>query len=203
MVLVAVAPSLVAGAWLLASGLGVTQQPGPAPEPTPFTVSGQVADPAEALVRDEQSAPQLAPDRLAIPSLGIEAPLVPGTISRRSLEIPDDPATLTLYEGGGEPCGTTGTVLAAGHVVSRGTRGALWPLHRIEPRATAWLSCGDGALTTWRVVGVEVTRKRDLPQDVFDRSGPRRLVVVTCGGPVMPDGHYRDNVIVHLAPVGG
>lgn len=188
--------SLATGAWLLARGLDAPAAPEPVPEPVPFTA------PAGAPVPDieEPSSPGLAADRLAIPSLGIEAPLVRAGVSGHSLDIPDDPGSLTLYDDGGDPCGTTGTVLLAGHVVSRGVRGALWPLHAIEPGARAWLTCGDGTLTAWTAVAVDVTAKRDLPQDLFASTGPHRLVVVTCGGPVMPDGHYRDNVIVYFEP---
>lgn len=44
----------------------------------------------------------------------------------------------------------------------------------------------------------------DLPQGLATRDGVRRLVLVTCGGPVIerPDGrHYRDTVVAYATPV--
>ena len=47
----------------------------------------------------------------------------------------------------------------------------------------------------YRVTSVRRVRKQALPTSIYTRTGPARLVLVTCGGPF--DGrHYRDNVIV-------
>jgi hypothetical protein len=57
-------------------------------------------------------------------------------------------------------------------------------------------------VTHWRVVSVRAYPKAELPHLVWagDR-GPRRLVLVTCGGPVLPDGSgYADNVLVIARP---
>ena len=56
-------------------------------------------------------------------------------------------------------------------------------------------------MTVWSAVQAAEMPKDELPTDIFNASGERRLVVVTCGGPVMANGHYRDNVIVSFAPV--
>ena len=60
---------------------------------------------------------------------------------------------------------------------------------------------GTGRATHWRVTGLEVRGKGDLP--AFPTTGARRLVLVTCGGPVVdtPSGRrYRDNVVVTAVP---
>jgi hypothetical protein len=115
--------------------------------------------------------------------------------------IPDDPAQVTLYQDGGNPCGTQGTVLLAGHVASKGVHGALWPLAGIRPNAEAWVTCDDGTPTRWRAVSADITDKADLPQDLFDVTGEHSLVIVTCGGDVT-DGHYVQNVIAHFVWAG-
>jgi hypothetical protein len=47
----------------------------------------------------------------------------------------------------------------------------------------------------YRVTSVRRVRKQALPSSLYRRTGPARLVLVTCGGPF--DGHhYRDNIIV-------
>jgi hypothetical protein len=40
-----------------------------------------------------------------------------------------------------------------------------------------------------------------LPASIYSRTGPRRLVLVTCGGPFNQNiGHYRDNIVVTAVP---
>ncbi len=175
-------------------------EPEPAPLPSAFTAS-----PVPRVSIDAAAAKELPPNSLSIPDLGVQAPLLPGEVvtqdGERTLDIPGDPAKLTRYAGGAKPCSSEGTVLVAGHVSSYGVHGALWSLSEIEANAPVAMTCDDGTITTWQVVSVDVTPKAALPQDIFTESGPLRAVLVTCGGPVLADGHYRDNVIVELAPV--
>lgn len=189
---------LAAGGTMIYLGLQPTA-PEPAPLPTAFTAS------PKAQVSVDATAKELPADTLSIPDLGVQAPLLPGEVitkdGGRTLDIPGDPAKLTLYAGGAEPCASEGTVLVAGHVSSYGVHGALWSLSKIEANAPVIMTCADGTATTWQAVSVDVTAKAALPQDIFTDTGPKRAVLVTCGGPVMADGHYRDNVIVELAPV--
>jgi hypothetical protein len=51
---------------------------------------------------------------------------------------------------------------------------------------------------TFRVDSVRLISKRAVPlAEVFDRDGPARLRIVTCGGPYVPArGGYQDNVVV-------
>ena len=45
---------------------------------------------------------------------------------------------------------------------------------------------------------VKIVRKEALPTSIYTRTGPARLVLVTCGGPFnAKTGHYRDNVDRH------
>lgn len=185
-----------AGVAFIVAGLTPTPpEAAPIPEPFVHAVGQPLPDPEPA------PGDPLPADALLIDSLGISAPLLPGAVSNQSLRIPSDPAKLTLYSGGAGPCDPEGTVLLAGHVSSYGVHGALWPLHKIQPGATAFVTCADGTVTAWQAVSVQVEHKDDLPQDVFSDTGDLRLVIVTCGGPVMSNGHYRDNVIVTFAPV--
>jgi hypothetical protein len=52
------------------------------------------------------------------------------------------------------------------------------------------------------VASVRSYLKSKLPTSVFRRTGPARLVLVTCGGPFdAATGHYRDDVVVTAVPV--
>lgn len=176
-------------------------EPEAAPLPSPFSVRPDAPPVPTAPASDPETA-TVAANELAIPSLGVRAPMLEGSIVEgpqgRSLSIPGDPAALTLYEGGATPCDTAGTVLIAGHVSSHGVHGALWSLAQIAPRARVEIGCADGTRTTWEATAVMIVGKDELPQDIFTRQGDLRALIVTCGGPVMPDGHYRDNVLVEL-----
>jgi hypothetical protein len=187
------------GAYMIQLGMNPLPEPAPLPEPF-IVVAGSVEDRP-----DPVEAPAMERSMLAIPSLGVSAAMIPGTIvgegTDRTLQIPPDPARLTVFREGASPCDSNGTVLVAGHVSSSGVHGALWPLAGIRPLAAVYMSCEDGTRTQWEVVAVFVTPKGELSQDIFTSEGRLRAEIVTCGGPVMPDGHYRDNVRVELRRV--
>ncbi len=193
--LIAAVPVLIAGLGLIWAGL----HPGsPQAAPLPAATFGQAA-PASA----PGTAPALAPRRLSIPSLGIEAPIDDsGLTASGDLVIPGDPATVGHWTGGAALSAARGTTVLAGHVDVSGDLGALHPLARIGPGALAYTSDASGRVTAWSVTALEVRRKDDLP--VLPSSGPRRLVIVTCGGPVLrEDGRwtYRDNVLATAVPI--
>jgi hypothetical protein len=190
------------GVWLVVLGL-TPKPPMDAPLPTPFVaehgpVQGTV-DPARSVTVSDLPA-----SYVWIPSLSVYAPTLPGSIvssdAGRSLQMPSDPAVVTWHREGSSPCATKGTVLIAGHVSSYGVKGALYPLSQVRPNAAAYLTCADGTVTRWQVSAVTISPKSELPQDIFTREGRLRVVIVTCGGSVLPDGHYRDNVLVTLLP---
>jgi hypothetical protein len=141
--------------------------------------------------------------RLSIPSLGITAPLIGEPLVHDSLSIPPDVQTVGWWTGGGQLVGSTGTVLVAGHVDWAGQGdGALYPLAGIQPGATICTTAATGAVASWAVSSAIAVAKTTLPQTVFAATGPRRLVVVTCGGAFdSQTGHYADNVVVRATPV--
>lgn len=137
--------------------------------------------------------------RLLIGALGISAPLHEVGVSAGELEIPADPAAVGIWRDGARPGDPTGTVLVSGHVSWDGRRGGLWPLASAGLGDLVELVTPDGTVTHWIVTTADrVLGDQDHP-DLFTRSGPHRLVVVTCGGPVV-DGRYRDLVVVVAEP---
>ncbi|WP_051450157.1 class F sortase [Actinospica robiniae] len=100
-----------------------------------------------------------------------------------------------------------GTTLLAGHVdyTGQGT-GTLYDLYRVQPGTLVYASDASGHVPRWRVTGLTVVSKTELPSWVFaGTAGPRKLVIVTCGGPVdyVPGygNTYRDNVIATAVPL--
>ena len=57
----------------------------------------------------------------------------------------------------------------------------------------------------YRVVGKQTIVKQRLPvEELFARDGAPRLVIITCGGPFIPElSSYRDNLVVVAVPVAG
>jgi hypothetical protein len=65
-------------------------------------------------------------------------------------------------------------------------------------------SDGEGKIHAYRVTDVSTYVKRALPEEVFATTGPRKLVLVTCGGPLVEvDGAlaYSSNVVPTAVPV--
>lgn len=138
----------------------------------------------------------LPADHLSIPALSIEAPLVRVSVDGLKFPVPPDPATIGLSTSGAAVCARQGITLLAGHVSSYGTKGALWPLAAVQKGVRLFIYCPDGKLATYQAISApEVIAKDELDPDLNTTIGRPRLVLITCGGPVLPSGHYRDNVV--------
>jgi sortase family protein len=186
-----------------AAGATVEQAlPAPTPSP-PVPVDAGVA----VTLRDAAptGVPQLpAPVGLAVPALGVEAAVEPvGVRDDGQMALPEDVDRLGWYRFGPVP-GAAGSAVVAGHVddLEQGL-GALAPLREAGAGDEVVVTDAAGGTTRWRVVSRELVEKQALPLDrLFGREGPSRLVLVTCGGPFLPEyGGYRDNVVVVAEPL--
>jgi hypothetical protein len=149
-----------------------------------------------------ESRRRVGDQRLVIPSVGVSARWVIERLDGTQLGVPADVDLTGLWAGGGPISGVRGTVLIDGHVnyVGQGD-GALYPLARVKPGALIATSTRSGITVWWRAVHVVSMLKQALPQGIFTNSGPRRLVIVTCGGLLEADGHYDDNVVLYARPL--
>lgn len=150
---------------------------------------------------------------LVIGSVCVNGPIVPThQQSNGALAIPSDVHAVGMWDGGaqlsdadGKPV-DQGTTLLAGHVdyVGQGA-GALYNLYLVKPGAIVYAADAAGRITRWRVASLTVVEKSKLPSWVFAGAiGPRKLVIVTCGGPVEYSAEYGntylDNVIATAIP---
>ncbi|MBY3554236.1 class F sortase [Modestobacter lapidis] len=146
-----------------------------------------------------------APARLVVPSIGVDAPVDPvGVSGTGAMRIPADVDRVGWYEHGPAPGDGAGSVVLAGHVDSRTQGlGAMAALRTAEVGAEVRVLDEAGTVSRWRVVARETLHKQQLPTaELFTRSGPRRLVLLTCGGPFDEElRSYRDNVVVLAEPV--
>ena len=157
-----------------------------------------------AAKRVAQADPR-APIRVAIRSLGINAPVSPTGINVAKGELDANPnvGLTSWWHDGAAPGAKAGTVLIAGHVDSaaRGP-GAFFRLKEARVGDRITVTSRSGSVRTYRVVSLRTMPKAQLPTDIYSTRGRPRLALVTCGGPFLEAaGHYRDNVVVIAVPV--
>jgi sortase (surface protein transpeptidase) len=167
--------------------------PSDAASVVPFAAAASQPNPAGTL-----------PLSVQIPTLQVKADVVPVTVdSTGSLGVPADPSTLGWWAGGELPGSAAGATVIDGHVDAAATgAGALFELRNIQVGDTVTVT-GDGPAVRYRIIGVHEYNKDDLPAAaLFTRTGPPRLVLVTCGGPFNEvTHHYRDNIVAFGTPM--
>jgi hypothetical protein len=207
---------LLGGTVLILRGLS---GPGRGPHPQPLPIQRFAIAPAAA--RELPRPPRLArpqpgsiqsfcarvpasEPQVSIPSLCIFAPLVPARVAGGALLIPPDVRLAGLDTSSAPLDAGQGTTIIAGHVdnFNQGD-GVFYFLSQAQPGAPITVSVPGQAPTAWRVYQVSVADKSALPSDIWSLAGPRRLVLVTCGGPIehTPAGNtYSDNVLIYATP---
>ncbi len=160
-----------------------------------------------------ECAMPVQPAHVVIGSLCVNGPIITTSATPEgALIIPQDVHQIGMWDKGAPITGsdqqplTQGTTLLAGHVnaADQGS-GTFYDLYKVQPGAVVYVTDPAGSVTRWRVVGLDVVVKAALPKSVFaGPTGPRKLVLVTCGGPIrnIPGvgNTYRDNVIVSATP---
>ncbi|NMH99890.1 sortase domain-bontaining protein [Pseudonocardia acidicola] len=142
------------------------------------------------------------PQRLRLPSLGVDAPVVPvGVAAGGALVVPDDPGVLGWWQAGARPGSGHGTVVVDGHVDSAvAGPGALYHLRAVRLGDRVQLGTDRGT-QGYVVRALRSFPKSAPPPDLFAIDGPPRLALITCGGSF--DRHtrqYADNVVAYAVP---
>jgi hypothetical protein len=142
---------------------------------------------------------------LRISELGIKAPIVPEVIDikKGALGMPANIRRLGWWRDGMAPMAQSGSILIAGHYdFATAGPGAFYSLPHARRGERIHITTADGAVHTYRVVTVDSYPKSALPLTVFDRRGPPRLVLVTCGGRFdSTTKRFLDNIVVTAVPV--
>jgi hypothetical protein len=173
--------------------------------------ASDLASPAEpvgvhpARLADDLGVDTLAPVGLRIPTIGLDAMVVPVGVDAATglTAVPEDIDRVGWYRFGPEP-GELGSAVLLGHVDSHiQGLGAFFRLSSLEPGDRVVVLLGDGSSRAFTVVGRRSYPKSALPAAVFDRTGPPRLALITCGGAFdQATRHYADNVVVYAVPAG-
>ncbi|MFD4526773.1 class F sortase [Streptomyces sp. NPDC058470] len=186
------AVALCSGAWLLRSGAETHAPPQPsaaqagAKEPTGRSPA------ARAL-------PHSPPDRIRIPSIHVNAPLMGlGLTPQGSLDVP--PAAKKnlagWYEAGTTP-GETGTAIVAGHVDNAEGPAVFYDLGALKKGSRIDVERRDSRTAVFTVDAIEVYDADDFPDEkVYGAAHRPELRVITCGGGYAKSTGYQGNVVV-------
>jgi len=200
--------SIDVGAQRQQAELGLTPtQPGAEPAPvkqaeTALTVPDVTRQKADVASSREPMPP---PARLRIPSVDLSAPVKPTGVRKDGLmQIPDDGDRVGWYRYGAAPQSGSGSVVLAGHVDTDEGLGVMAALADVKKGARVDVELADGTVARYTVIGRRTVSKKMLPADtIFERGGPERLTLITCGGPWRSEqDSYRDNVVVVATPAG-
>ncbi|MEU3527440.1 class F sortase [Streptomyces sp. NPDC038707] len=176
---------------------------------TPAT-AGRAGGAAEAAAPPAPPAPpprplpRSRPTSFRVPSLGIDAPVVPLRLdANRELETPpvDRPRLVGWYEGGPTP-GEAGTAVAVGHRDTRSGPAVFAGLAQVKPGKAVEVRRADGRTAVYSVDRVKVFDKAGFPdREVYGTTGRPELRIMTCGGLFSRRTGYTSNVVVfaHLA----
>ncbi|WP_405582247.1 class F sortase [Streptomyces sp. NBC_01092] len=184
--------ALCSGAWLLQSGGTGTHAP---PQPS----AAQAGETAPGAQGGGHALPPSPPDRIRIPALRVDAPLMGLGLTRTgSLDVPPaGRANLAgWYEAGTTP-GETGTAIVAGHVDNADGPAVFYRLGALRKGSTIEVDRRDGGTALFSVDAVEVYDAKAFPDEkVYGAASRPELRVITCGGGYSRTTGYRGNVVV-------
>jgi LPXTG-site transpeptidase (sortase) family protein len=121
------------------------------------------------------------------------------------MALPKTVAEAGWYQFGPRPGDASGATVLAAHVDTHAEGlGPFARLRSVKRGASVVLSTRDGAVHRYRVSSVQLVPKSEVPAAaVFDREGPPRLTLVTCGGAYDRGNGYSDNVVVTATSESG
>lgn len=151
----------------------------------------------------------MAPGSIFIPAIGAYSEIDPssafegsGYAGFYSIKIPDDAQRSFWYEPGGPLVGgDEGTTLVGGHYGYRNNPGAFQRLYTMRGGEIIWTKDFDGNLQEWQTTEMFYLPHTQFPQEFWDASGVRRLVVTTCGGTASDNGTFSNNVFAVAKPL--
>ncbi len=193
--------AVVSGPLVVRPAFTATMSIAGAPVPPPPPPIPKV--PTHGIVLDQQGpVPVAAPVTVRIPAHDVASRVVPVGVDQGTgeLSVPADPAQVGWYQFGATP-GAAGAAVLAGHVDWKGRPGAFIHLDEVQPGERIEVDLGDGTSHAFVVAETHLILKSELPPDLFARTGPAKLVLITCGGEFDRSvRRYKQNVVVVATP---
>jgi sortase (surface protein transpeptidase) len=191
---------LLVGLWLW--GCGVTDVRHGISAPATGDIAAVGRPPNAELPPAAKPLGQAVPQRVDIPDLGVQAPVVARGLDVRGAVDPppfDQAGVVGWYAGGAKP-GAKGTALLVGHVDTETRPAVFYRLGTLKAGETVRVVRDDGKVAEFTVDDVEVVQRDHF--DARQAYGPRRpdraeLRLITCGGTFdRATRSYTANVIV-------
>ncbi len=138
------------------------------------------------------------PDRVRIPAIRIDAPLVPVGLDADGwvgAPPPEDPNLAGWFTGAVTP-GEKGTAVVVGHVDNTRGPAVFYALGALKKGNRVEIARQDGKTAVFEIYGIEVFQKSNFPGDrVYGSKGAPELRVITCGGGFSRQSGYAGNVV--------
>ncbi|MGW0362470.1 class F sortase [Streptomyces sp. NPDC002990] len=142
------------------------------------------------------------PQRVDIPSIGVQAPVIPrGLDAQGAIEAPpyDRPGTVGWWGGGAQP-GTAGTALMVGHVDTRSKPAVFYGLSSARRGDKIRVVRADGSVAEFTIEDIRVYERAGFdPHKAYGQRirGRAELRLLTCGGTYDKAAkEYTANVVV-------
>ncbi|MDJ0466654.1 class F sortase [Streptomyces sp. H27-C3] len=142
-----------------------------------------------------------APERITVPSLGVDSPLVDlGLDADRVMDTPDDPDKAGWFTLGPTP-GERGPSVIAGHVTWNGKPAVFFELGKAKKGTRIEVGRTDGKTAVFTVDRTVRYSKDKFPTvEVYRNLDHAGLRLITCGGEYDDATHrYADNVVVYAS----
>jgi hypothetical protein len=200
---ISVVLAVVAGGWLLRDDEPSSDLIGAPATTASTTTSSSTTTLPTTTAAPVTAPPPAVPVNLGIPSLGVDATVVPvGLEPSGEMEVP--PATEAgWYLHGPRPGAPTGTAVIAAHVDYGGRRGVFFDLRSLQVGAEVTVDDDAGVRRRFVVTERYQVDKDELPiEQIFVAEGEPGLTLITCGG-AFDRGvrSYEDNIVVRAVPV--
>jgi len=143
-------------------------------------------------------------NRLVIPSIGVDAPIIVlGLLPDKTMASPDGPVDVAWYTFSAKP-GQIGNVVMAGHLdyIDYGAA-VFWRLNELRPGDEIQLIMEDETLVKYLVETVAEYDEATAPvQDIVGRTPNEAITLITCSGSFDPSNlHYNRRLVVRGARV--
>jgi len=138
------------------------------------------------------------PVRVVIPSIGVDARIVPLGLNRdRTMQVPTNRANAGWFKPGPEP-GEVGAAVIVGHLATTGGPGVFARLSQLKRGGLIKVHVKGGSTLRFAATStVRVAKSRFPTTRVYAKTAGPTLRLITCAGRFNPaTGHHTDNYIV-------
>ncbi|MEV0170451.1 class F sortase [Streptomyces sp. NPDC050803] len=167
----------------------------------PQPASAAAADsrvPGGTFAKAPAPLPYAVPDRVRIPSIQVDAPMMPVGLDAAGwvdAPPPEDPNLAGWFTGAVAP-GEKGTAVVVGHVDNKQGPAVFYGLGALKKGNRVEVARKDGKTAVFEIYGIEVFEKNNFPGDrVYGSKGSAELRVITCGGGFSKQNGYDGNVV--------